>query len=151
MLYSEEPEEKKVRKLPELAPAGTPPSEEACKWAMAAHLAALAMFTTIPFANVIGPFVIYTLKRDDDPFIMHNAKESLNFQLTMSLVAIVLFILYIALLLGAFAAHGGALPLWWKVAFAWLVAIDVVALIMAALQARKGVAYEYSTSIRFIQ
>ena len=55
---------------------------------MLCHLLALCMFTCIPFANIFGPLVLWLIKKDDYPFVDDQGKESVNFQITMSLVYI---------------------------------------------------------------
>lgn len=54
---------------------------EARNWAMAAHLSPLlAMFVGLPF---LGPLIVWLLKRDEHPYISEQAREALNFNLSM--------------------------------------------------------------------
>src|SRR6476469_8907749 len=68
-------------------------------WGMFCHLAALAGYIGIPFGNVIGPLVIWLIKKEDYPFVDDQGKESLNFQITILIAAFVAF-------LSAFVAIG---------------------------------------------
>ena len=38
--------------------------------------------------NVIGPLIVWQLKKDLDPFVDQQGKEALNFQITFSIVMI---------------------------------------------------------------
>ena len=67
-------------------------SKEEQNWAMACHLVALCGFV-IPFGNVIGPLVVWLIKKDTMPLVDRHGKEALNFQITVLLAAIVCFIL----------------------------------------------------------
>lgn len=103
-------------------------------WAMAAHLAAFAVFV-VP-VPVLGPLLVWLLKRDDHPFIDAHGKEALNFNVSVLVYGIVagfLILLAIGLLL---------LPI---VAVAWLVLT-----IIAAVRAANGEDYRYPLTIRFI-
>ncbi|MEM8766308.1 MAG: DUF4870 domain-containing protein [Pseudomonadota bacterium] len=65
------------------APGPTESNREAQQWGMFAHLSALIGFV-IPFGNVIGPLVVWQMKKDDN-FIADQGKEALNFQITVTL------------------------------------------------------------------
>ncbi len=65
------------------APGPTESNREAQQWGMFAHLSALIGFV-IPFGNVIGPLVIWQMKKDES-FIADQGKEALNFQITVTL------------------------------------------------------------------
>ena len=41
--------------------------------------------SSIPFASVIGPLVVWLLKKDSSAFVDEHGKESINFQITMSI------------------------------------------------------------------
>ncbi|MBI1317376.1 MAG: DUF4870 domain-containing protein [Candidatus Hydrogenedens sp.] len=89
-----------------------------------------------PFGNIIGPLVVWLLKRDTSPFVDDQGKEALNFQLSLtiySLVAALLVIVLVGLLL---------LP-------ALLIAA-VVLTIVAAIKANDGVAYRYPYIFRLL-
>lgn len=104
-------------------------------WGMFCHLAALATFV-IPFGNIIGPLVIYLIKRDEYHFVEDQGKESLNFQISIT-------ILFIFALLLVFAVVGVFLiiPLF----VFWLVMV-----IVATVRASEGRYFRYPFTIRFI-
>ncbi len=66
--------------LPELPGGG--PGAEARKWAMLCHYAAFAWFLAPMIGNVVGPLVVWQIKRDSDPYVDAQGKEALNFQIT---------------------------------------------------------------------
>ena len=68
------------------------PSPEARQWAMFCHFAAFAGLL-IPFGNLLGPLVVWQLKRDFDPFVDDQGKEALNFHITVSIAALVCMLL----------------------------------------------------------
>jgi len=123
-------------------PGGSPPptgggvSPESRQWGMFAHLAALAGFI-IPFGNLIGPLIIWQMKKDEMPFVADQGKESLNFQITVTIAAIVCFVLMVVLI-GALL-----LPL---VGLAALVFV-----VIAAVKANQGEAYRYPVTLRLIK
>ena len=74
----------------DLVPA---PSAEARRWAMLCHYAAFLGFVVPFIGNVIGPLVVWQFKREDDPFIDSQGKEALNFQLTVTLLHMICWLL----------------------------------------------------------
>ena len=51
------------------------------------HLASFAGFL-MPFGNILGPLVVWLIKRHDSPYIDYPGKEALNFQITLILYLI---------------------------------------------------------------
>ena len=104
-------------------------------WGMLCHLSALAGFV-IPFGNIIAPLIIWVLKKDEFPLVDDQGKESLNFQISITIYFIIGIIL-------VFVAIGiVVLPI-----------IGLFALIMvivASIKANEGVKYRYPFTIRLI-
>jgi uncharacterized protein len=118
------------------APSLDGPSPESRQWGMFAHLSALIGFV-IPFGNILGPLIIWQMKKNEMPFVDDQGKEALNFQITVFIamvVCIVLTFVLIGLLL---------IPI---VGLAWLVFS-----IIAGLKANEGVAYRYPVTLRLIK
>ena len=111
--------------------------KQAYTWGMLCHLAALAGFIGIPFGNVIGPLVIWLIKKDEFAFVDDNGKESLNFQISVTICALVAAIL-IVVVIGIFLLIA-------------LAVADLVFIIMAAVKASKGETYRYPLSIKFLK
>ena len=61
------------------------PSPEARQWAMFCHFAAFAGLL-IPFGNLLGPLVVWQLKRDFDPFVDDQGKMRQRTSDTVELV-----------------------------------------------------------------
>ncbi|HET7396158.1 MAG TPA: DUF4870 domain-containing protein [Gammaproteobacteria bacterium] len=104
-------------------------------WGMAAHLSALAGFV-IPFGSIIGPLVVWLVKKDEIPFVNSQGKEALNFQITIAIGAMICFVLMLIII--------GFFLLWALVVF------DLVFIVIAAVQASKGVDYRYPYALRLI-
>ncbi len=84
-------------------PATRPVSKDEQNWAMFCHLAALAGFI-VPFGNIIGPLVIWQVKKDTMPLVDQHGKESLNFQITVS-IAVAVCLLLMLVLIGFFLLY----------------------------------------------
>lgn len=109
-------------------------SQDIRMWAMLCHLIALAGFV-IPFGNVIGPLVVWMIKREESPFIDYHGKEALNFQISMSIYIIAAAILVLI-----------------AVGILLLIALGIFGLIMiviASVKANSGEKYRYPLTIRF--
>ncbi|MDX2248336.1 MAG: DUF4870 domain-containing protein [Bacteroidia bacterium] len=113
-----------------------PSGEEEKQWMLFAHLSALAGYV-IPFGSVLGPLIIWLMKRDEMPLVGKHAKEALNFQLSIALYMIVSVFL-ILIIVGIFLLIGLAI-------------FQLVAIIMAAVSVSGGKEYQYPMTIRFIK
>ena len=113
------------------------PSKEEQNWAMICHLAALAGFI-IPFGNLLGPLIVWLIKRADMPLVDAHGKESLNFQITVTLAAIVSWMLVVVL-----------------IGFLLLAVVGIGALvltIMAAIKVSNGqLDYRYPFALRLLK
>lgn len=111
------------------------PSNEERQWALFAHLSALAGFV-IPFGNLIGPLVVWQIKKNEMPFVDEQGKEAVNFQITVTIAVLVCFVL-VFLLVG--------IPL--------LILVGLAALVLtviAAIKANAGEHYRYPMTLRLI-
>jgi uncharacterized Tic20 family protein len=115
--------------------AGLPVAEER-QWAMFAHLSAL-IGLVIPLGSILGPLVIWLIKKDTMPLVNDQAKEALNFNITVAIAALVSWVLVFVLI--------GVLLLA-AVFIAWLVFV-----IIATIKANEGVAYRYPFSLRLVK
>ena len=104
-------------------------------WAMFTHLSALlGLITGVGF--ILGPLVLWLIKKDQMPQVNEAGKEAVNFQLTMLIAFLVSWVL-VFLLIGFLL-----IPL--------VVLFDVVMSIIAAAQTSNGTRYRYPLTIRFI-
>jgi uncharacterized Tic20 family protein len=103
---------------------------------MLCHLLAAAGFV-FPFGNILGPLVMWLVKKDEFPFVNSQGKESLNFQISVTIYAICA---------GALSIVGIGLVLLPVVAV-----FSLVMVILATIQANNGVGYTYPLCIRLIK
>jgi uncharacterized Tic20 family protein len=103
---------------------------------MACHLSALAGFVAPAFGHVLGPLVVWLIKRGESAEIDAHGKEALNFQISMLIYNLVAGVL--CLLLIGFAL------------LAALHILNVVFVILAAFKASEGRMYRYPLTIRLI-
>ena len=115
--------------------ADTELSQDERNWGMFAHLSALAG-AVFPFGSVIGPLVVWLLKKDEMPFVDDQGKEALNFQITMA-IALVLCFALMFVLIGVLL-----LPL--------VIIFDLVMIIIGTVEANKGNRYRYPFALRLI-
>ncbi|MGV8096817.1 MAG: DUF4870 domain-containing protein [Mangrovibacterium sp.] len=105
-------------------------------WAMVCHLSAFAG-CIIPFGNIIGPLIVYSMKRQEYPLVEDQGKEVLNFQITLSIILIISLVLSI-IIIGIFLAVAVGLA-------------GLVLTVIGALKANNGEYYRYPFNIRFIK
>lgn len=90
------------------------------------------------FFSWVAPLVIYLIKKGDaDKFAADNAREALNFQITICILYILCFIL-VFVLVGIF--------LFWIVMLS-----NLVCCILAAVKASNGANYRYPLTLRLIK
>lgn len=128
-------------------PPSDMPSPEQRQWAMLAHLSALlgTLLTGHWFGIgcFAGPLVIWLVKRETMPFVDDQAKEALNFNITMAIIAVVLLLITVLTLgIGIILA----LPAGVVIGIAWLVLV-----IMATIKANEGERYRYPFCLRLIK
>lgn len=122
----------------EAALEASPNSEQGDKtMAMLCHLLSFIGFIGIPVGNILGPLVLWLIKKSEDPFVDATGKEVLNFQISATIYGIVcglLFFVFIGVVL---------LPV--------LIIAVVVYTIIGAIKANEGQVYHYPFTIRFIK
>ena len=65
--------------------------EEEKTWGMLCHLLALTGLV-IPIGVIVGPLIMWLVKKDESEFVDYHGKESLNFQITMMIGVVIGFI-----------------------------------------------------------
>lgn len=104
-----------------------PPTSDERTLAILAHILCVAV-------GFLAPLIIYLMKKDESAFVREHAKESLNFQITMFIICIILFITVIGILL------------------IWVVAILALVLeIIATIKASESKLYRYPINFRLIK
>ncbi|MDT0632121.1 DUF4870 domain-containing protein [Rubrivirga sp. S365] len=113
------------------------PTKDERMWAMVAHLSAFATFVLPSFGQIVGPLVVWLVKRDSSAFVADQAKEALNFQITITLAFVAAGIL-------AFVLIG--IPMLVVLGLAWLVLT-----VVGGVRANEGVRYRYPLTVRFVK
>jgi len=103
---------------------------------MLCHLLALCGFV-IPFGNVLGPLVLWLVKKEGMPFVDDQGKESLNFQISVAIYGAGAFLLSF---IGIGIVLGAALAVFW-----------LVMVIIATVRANNGERYRYPLTIRLLK
>lgn len=122
-------------------------------WAMWCHLAAFGGLLVPSLGNIIGPLIIWAMKRHESPFVDAHGKESINFQISLSLYlwvggGVTGVISFLLSLLVCFGFIGVALL---SLALIALAIFGVVYQIIGALRASEGGFLRYPLSIRFLR
>ncbi|WP_409424310.1 DUF4870 domain-containing protein [Pseudoalteromonas sp. RW-H-Ap-1] len=105
-------------------------------WAMLCHLSALAGFI-VPFGSVLGPLIIWLIKKDEMPIVDLHGKKSLNFQITMAIAYFVCFLLI-------FVAVGLLL-------LPMVAIFSFVMVVIASVKANDGKEFNYPLSLNLIK
>jgi len=132
--------------LPPLPPA----AKEECTWALGAHLSApigamLLASLSIPVGGVLGPLIIWLVKRDQSEYIGAHAKEALNANISYLLYAIPIGLVFFLLMLTIIL-----IPLVF-LAGAFLTVLYLYWVIRAAIAANNGGFYRYPFNLRLIR
>ena len=117
-------------------PAAPISSGDVRTWNVLCHASALLGFFFPWAGHIIAPLVVWLVKRGDSPEIDAHGKESINFQLSMLVYAVISGIL--CLILIGF------------VLLAVLHIVNVVLVIIASIRASEGKFYHYPITIRFL-
>ena len=111
--------------------------KQARTWGMLCHLTALCCWVGVPFGNIVGPLTVWLIKKDETPLVDEQGKESLNFQISITIYAIVAAILMFILI---------GFPLLLAIAVA-----QIVLVIVASVKVSNGETYRYPFTIRFLK
>ncbi|GAA0720540.1 DUF4870 domain-containing protein [Dokdonella soli] len=126
---------------PQTSEPATQSSDERL-WAMLGHLSAFSAFIT-GIGCVLGPLIVWLVKRDTLPFAADQAKEALNFNISVAIAFVALWVItfgtfFIGVIL--------TVPLGLALFVGW-----VVFTIIAAIKANEGVAYRYPFTLRLVK
>lgn len=111
-------------------------SSDVRTWVVFCHASALLGLVFHFLGHILGPLIVWLLKRGDSPEIDAHGKESLNFQISMfiyDLIAIALCFLLIGIPI--------LIALW---------ILNTVLVIIASVKASEGKFYRYPFTIRLI-
>jgi uncharacterized Tic20 family protein len=128
---------------PEPPPPSVPPNgNDERTWAMLGHLSALSAFIT-GLGCVIGPLIVWLIKRDTMPFAGEQALEALNFNITAIIAGAALGVFtLITLGIGALIT----VPAFFVLFIGWFVLT-----VVAAVKANGGEHYRYPFTLRLVK
>jgi uncharacterized protein len=140
-----------------------PIAAEERNWSMAAHLSALVAIAGLPFGHILGPLVVYLVKGHESEFVGQHARASLNYQITVSIFAIVAVIVAVAVTLCYLipmsttspnnTAPAGFAVVWVVFAAAALIVVlfSIIFIVQGTIAAGEGRPYTYPFAIRFLR
>lgn len=105
-------------------------------WAVFCHLGGLAGLVVPGVGQVLAPLVLWLLRRDRSAFVDHHGREALNFQISMTLYAVV-----------------AAALVWLLIGFVLILAVLVVQfvfMVIASVAASHGELYRYPLTLRLV-
>ena len=112
------------------------PNKDERTWAMLSHFSALCIFI-FPFGNILAPLIIWLIKKEEMSFVEDQAKEVLNFQISMTIYLIGSIILIIVLI---------GIPI-----LIGLGIFNVIITIIAGIKANDGESYRYPINLKLIK
>lgn len=105
-------------------------------WGMLCHLSGLLLLLGIPFGNILGPLVIWLIKKEDYNFVDEQGKEALNFQISITIYGIISGIL-VVIVVGILTSIA-------------LFIAYLALVITASIKTSNGEPYRYPLTIRFV-
>lgn len=110
---------------------------------MLCHLSALAG-CVIPFGNILGPLIVWQIKKNEFPSVDVHGKAALNFQISVSIVA---FVGVVAAVLLHFICIGFLLfPV-----VGLICLCGIIFAVIAGIKANNGEDYRYPWSLELIK
>ena len=103
-------------------------------WAVFTHLSAFSVFIGLP--SVVGPLIMWLIRKDQDPFADFHGKEAINFNLSFLLYGIASIVSMLVLV--GFLMLPVVLVTWF------------VLVIIGTVKASNGEYYRYPFTIRFL-
>lgn len=128
--------------LPPPSPAPAPGESDVRMWNMLCHLSALSGLI-VPFGNILGPLLVWQIKKNEIPSVETHGKAALNFQITV-LIAVVAGAV-VAFALSFFCIGWLLFPVVMLIGLAGLVFS-----VIAGIKANEGKDYEYPYSLKLI-
>jgi len=125
----------------ETQPTSSPPpisstSSQIRTWCVLCHASALLGLFFHFFGHLLGPLIVWLIKRGDAPEIDANGKESLNFQISMLIYDAIAAILCLVVI---------GIPI---LITLWV--LNTVFVIIASVKTSEGKFYRYPFTIRFL-
>jgi uncharacterized Tic20 family protein len=111
---------------------------------MLCHLSALSALVGVPFGHILGPLIVWQLKKNEFPSVDIHGKAALNFQIS---VTIAVAVTGLVTCLGFFFCVG-----WLLLPIPILIALaGTVFAIIAGIKASNGEDYKYPWSLELVK
>jgi len=112
-----------------------PLTQDEKMWGMFCHLSAIAGYI-IPFGNIIGPLVVWMIKKEESQFVNEHGKSSLNFEISITIyVLISVLLIFVVIGIPILIALG---------------VFQIVVVIIASVRALDGQNYRYPLTMTFV-
>lgn len=118
-------------------PPATTTSSDVRTWCVLCHASALLGLFFHFLGHLLGPLIVWLVKRGDSPEIDAHGKESLNFQLSMLIYDAIAVVLCFVLI---------GIPI---LILLWV--LNTIFVIVASIQASDGKLYRYPLAMRLIK
>jgi uncharacterized Tic20 family protein len=118
-------------------PPATTTSSDVRTWCVLCHASALLGLFLHFLGHLLGPLIVWLVKRGDSPEIDAHGKESLNFQLSMLIYDAIAVVLCFVLI---------GIPI---LILLWV--LNTIFVIVASIQASDGKLYRYPLAMRLIK
>lgn len=112
-------------------------TQEEKTFGMLAHLSALAQFVIPTLGSILGPLIIWLVKKDQSEWVNQQGKEALNFNISIAIYAVVAGLLTLVL-----------------IGFVLLIALGIfwlVMVIIATVKVNNLEDFQYPLTIRLIK
>jgi uncharacterized Tic20 family protein len=106
--------------------------------AMISHMGGLV---PIPWVPIIAPFLVWILKGDESEFVNKQAREALNFQLSLAIYGAICFLLIFTII---------GIPIAF-IGFIVFIITNIICSLIGASRTSKGLEYRYPMNLRLIQ
>jgi uncharacterized Tic20 family protein len=133
--------------------------KEERSWGTFVHLGGLIGMAILPtVGNIIGVLVLWLIKRNESRFVDDQGKEAINFQITLSIAAVIIN------LINNISTGFWSLTNFWRhtrgdfyfswgwtdlMGIIWL--LNIIFSIIAAVKANNGITYRYPLSLRLVK
>lgn len=129
---------------PLASPPPPNPESQARTWNMLCHLSVLSACVGVPFGNILGPLLVWQIKKNEFPSVEIHGRAALNFQITVTIAAFASAV--VAVVLSFFCVGYLLFPLVILIGLAGLVFS-----VIAGIKASNGEDYKYPYSFEFVK
>ena len=124
--------------------AGAEPRED-LRWAAATHLSMLVGLVGIP--GLLGPLVLWLIKKGESDFFDAQAKEALNFSISLAIYIVALVSLIVIVSIN----ESVAAIVFFSLALVALLIVGVIFPVVAGVRAANGSSYRYPLTLRLVK